>query len=70
MRSDHGAMMRFKEQTGKEVTELDGSSFSDLCTYLWCCVVSACSRESGHAGHGPGSAPDVERFRRLARRIG
>lgn len=40
-----GAMLRFKQQTGKEITELDGGSFTDLCTYLWCCVVSACKRE-------------------------
>ena len=40
-----GAMLRFKEQTGKEITQLDGNSFTDLCTYLWCCIVSACKRE-------------------------
>lgn len=36
-----GAMLRFKQETGKEVTEIDPGSFSDLCTYLWCCVKSA-----------------------------
>ena len=40
-----GAMLRFKEQTGKEITELDTNSFTDLCTYLWCCIKSACARE-------------------------
>lgn len=35
-----GAMLRFKKETGKEVTETTGG-FSDLCTYLWCCVASA-----------------------------
>lgn len=35
-----GAMLRFKSETGKEVTAIDGG-FSDMCTYLWCCVVSA-----------------------------
>ena len=39
------AMLRFKEQTGKEITELDTNSFTDLCTYLWCCIKSACARE-------------------------
>ena len=29
-----GAMLRFKEQTGREVTQTDGC-FSDLCIYLW-----------------------------------
>lgn len=40
-----GAMLRFKEQTGKEITELNANSFTELCTYLWCCIKSACARE-------------------------
>lgn len=40
-----GAMLRFKQQTGREITEIDPTSFSDLCTYLWCCVASAANRE-------------------------
>ncbi len=40
-----GAMLRFKQETGKEITEIDPSSFTDLCTYLWCCVASAAKRE-------------------------
>lgn len=40
-----GAMLRFKQETGREITEINASSFSDLCTYLWCCVVSASRRE-------------------------
>lgn len=36
-----GAMLRFKRETGKEVTEIDGSSLSELCAYLYCCVASA-----------------------------
>lgn len=39
-RQTMGAMLRFKRETGKEVTEIDGG-MSDLCTYLWCCVASA-----------------------------
>lgn len=42
-----GAMLRFKQETGREVTEIDTASFSDMCTYLWCCLVSA----SQHEGH-------------------
>ncbi len=38
-------MLRFKQETGKEITEIDPSSFTDLCTYLWCCVASAAKRE-------------------------
>ena len=40
-----GAMLRFKQETGKEITEIDPSSFTELCTYLWCCVASAAKRE-------------------------
>lgn len=40
-----GAMLRFKQETGREITEINPTSFSDLCTYLWCCVVSAAKRE-------------------------
>lgn len=41
-RQTMGAMLRFKRETGKEVTEMDSNGFSDICTFLWCCVVSAC----------------------------
>lgn len=40
-----GAMLRFKQQTGKEITQIDPGSFTDLCTYLYCCVASAAKRE-------------------------
>lgn len=40
-----GAMLRFKRETGREVTEMDAASMSDLCVYLWCCVASASARE-------------------------
>lgn len=36
-----GAMLRFKKETGKEVTEMQQGGFSDLCAYLYCCVASA-----------------------------
>lgn len=41
-----GAMLRFKHETGREITEIDPASFTDLCTYLWCCVSSAAKREN------------------------
>ena len=31
-----GAMLRFKRETGKEATTVDGSSLTDLVTYVWC----------------------------------
>lgn len=36
-----GAMLRFKKETGREITDIDAKSFTDLCTYLYCCVASA-----------------------------
>lgn len=39
-----GAMLRFKQKTDKEVTEIDPGSLTELCTYLWCCVVSGAKR--------------------------
>ena len=43
-RQTMGAMLRFKRETGKEVTEIDGG-FTDVCTYLWCCIASACAAD-------------------------
>ena len=43
-RQTMGAMLRFKKETGKEVTEL-GNSLSDMCAYLYCCVASACKKD-------------------------
>lgn len=44
-----GAMLRFKQETGKEVTDIDGG-LSDMCTFLWCCVVSACKADGVEFG--------------------
>lgn len=41
-----GAMLRFKRETGKEVSEITEWGLSDLCTFMWCCVASA-SRHEG-----------------------
>lgn len=40
----NGAMLRFKQQTGRDLTDSDGG-FCDTFTLLWCCVASACKRE-------------------------
>lgn len=41
-----GALLRFKQATGKEAGSIDFSrDMSDVITYLWCCVESACNRE-------------------------
>ena len=36
-----GAMLRFKRETGKEVSEMGSNDVSLMCIYLWCCVASA-----------------------------
>ena len=41
-RATMGAMLRFKRETGREVTELDLKQLSDVAVWLWCCVSSAC----------------------------
>lgn len=43
-RQTMGAMLRFKQESGKEVTQIS-DSVSDMCTYLYCCVVSACKKD-------------------------
>ncbi len=40
-----GAMLRFKKETGREVTEIEQGSLSDVSVYLWCCIVSACKHD-------------------------
>lgn len=44
-RQTMGAMLRFKKETGKEVTEIGDDSLSDMCTYLFCCTASACKKD-------------------------
>lgn len=41
--STMGAMLRYRQETGSEVDTMRG--LSEMLTYLWCCVVSACKRE-------------------------
>ena len=49
-RQTMGAMLRFNRETGKEVTELKSDSITDLVTYLWCCVASACKHDGINFG--------------------
>lgn len=44
-----GAMLRFKDATGREATTMT-NSLSDMATYLWACVSSACNREGKEFG--------------------
>jgi len=40
-----GAMLRFKRETGRDITEMDAKSVTDTVTYLWRCVKAGCARE-------------------------
>lgn len=44
-----GAMLRFKDATGREASQMT-NSLSDMATYLWACVTSACNRENKDFG--------------------
>lgn len=40
-----GAMLRFRRETGRDITQLKTDEFYDLSVYLYCCVVSACAAD-------------------------
>lgn len=40
-----GAMLRFKELTGKEYNEVDQTSLTNVVTMMWCSLKSGCARE-------------------------
>lgn len=44
-----GAMLQFKKETGHDITNME-EGLSDLCTYMYCCVCSACRREGVEFG--------------------
>ena len=40
-----GAMLRFKKETGRDVSTLGESGVEDLMMFLWCCLRSACQAD-------------------------
>jgi len=38
-----GAMRRFKEETGRDVSRMDGAA--DMAVLVWCCCKSQCNAE-------------------------
>ena len=40
-----GAMVRFKNESGKDVSELEKSNISELVLFVYCCVKSACNAD-------------------------
>lgn len=40
-----GAMLLFKQQTGREATTIATDAISDLIIFIWCCIKSACRHD-------------------------
>lgn len=45
-----GAMLRFKRECGKDVSELEQTDIEGLLKFMWCCVKSACSADEVEFG--------------------
>ena len=44
-RQTMGALLRYKRETGEDVSRLEGSDVSGMVVFLWCCVASACKAD-------------------------
>ncbi|MCS2664537.1 hypothetical protein NXV45_12110 [Phocaeicola vulgatus] len=40
-----GAMVRFKNESGKDVSKLEKTNISELVLFVYCCVKSACNAD-------------------------
>lgn len=40
-----GAMLLFKQNVGKDVSQMDGSDMEELLWLMWCCIVCACKAD-------------------------
>ena len=47
-----GAMLRFKTETGKDVSKMDVTDVTEQVTLLWCCIVSASKADGVEFGIG------------------
>lgn len=47
-----GAMMRFKNETGHDVSKMDTTDVVEQVTLLWCCIVSASKADDVEFGIG------------------
>ena len=45
VRMTMGAMLRFKRETGRDVSEVKRTDAADMVVLLWCMVASACSAD-------------------------
>lgn len=46
-----GAMLRFRNETGHDVSAMKSDDLADLVTFLWCCLASACSADRVEFGY-------------------
>lgn len=46
-----GALVRFRQMQGKEVSEMDENSSEDVCAYVYCILVSACNADNVEFGY-------------------
>lgn len=44
-RATLGSIVRFKNATGREISEISSDNISDMCEYLYHCVASACAAD-------------------------
>ena len=40
-----GSVLRFKRETGKELSDTKSRSVEDSIVFIWCCVKSACNAD-------------------------
>ena len=45
VRMTMGALLRFKRETGKDVSEVKANDVADMVILMWCCVASACKAD-------------------------
>lgn len=45
-----GAMVRFKRESGRDVSEMKEGDVADSVLFLWCCVKSACGADGVEFG--------------------
>lgn len=46
-----GAMLRFRRETGHDVSDMKYDDLADLITFIWCCVASECNAEKVEFGY-------------------
>lgn len=44
-----GAMLRYKRETGRDISDIS-ERLTDVVTWLWCCVASACAADGVEFG--------------------